>query len=77
MSFSYKEYKKQGKEKSKKRTMLIDVTEFIRRFAIHILERGLVRIRHYGFLCNASKKDTIPLLKLALCLSYIFAIYYI
>lgn len=59
VSFSYKDYKEQGKKK----VMTLEATEFVRRFAMHILDRGLVRIRHYGFLSNASKKDTIPLIR--------------
>lgn len=31
--------------------------EFIRRFALHILPKGFVRIRHYGMLSSTSKKE--------------------
>jgi len=30
--------------------------EFIRRFLLHSLPTGLVRIRHYGFLANRNRK---------------------
>jgi hypothetical protein len=30
--------------------------EFIRRFLLHSLPKGLVRIRHYGFLANRNRK---------------------
>ena len=33
--------------------------EFIRRFLIHVLPKGLHRIRHYGFLANGSRADNI------------------
>jgi hypothetical protein len=33
--------------------------EFIRRFALHILPSGFVRIRHYGMLSSTSKKRTV------------------
>lgn len=36
--------------------------EFIRRFLMHILPKGLVKIRHYGLLANRNKKT-----KLRLC----------
>ena len=36
--------------------------EFIRRFLLHILPKGFVRIRQYGFLANRARGD-----KLALC----------
>jgi hypothetical protein len=34
--------------------------EFIRRFALHILPKGFVRIRHYGILSSTSKAITLP-----------------
>jgi hypothetical protein len=37
--------------------------EFIRRFALHILPKYFVRIRHYGILSSTSKKGTIPLMR--------------
>lgn len=36
--------------------------EFIRRFLMHVLPKGFVKIRHYGILANRNKKT-----KLALC----------
>jgi hypothetical protein len=37
---------------SKQRKMTLSATEFLRRFAQHILPRGFVRIRQYGLLAN-------------------------
>jgi hypothetical protein len=59
VSFEYKDYRESGDKKM----MTLSAVEFIRRFALHILPRGLVRIRHYGILSNASKKDAIPLIR--------------
>ncbi|MDR0796434.1 MAG: IS91 family transposase [Tannerella sp.] len=56
VSFSYKDYRHGGVKK----VMELDDTEFIRRFALHILPAGFVRIRHFGFLSSTSKKVTIP-----------------
>jgi hypothetical protein len=39
---------------------------YIRRFQLHILPKGLTRIRHYGFLCSSWKKEKLPLLQLQL-----------
>jgi hypothetical protein len=40
--------------------------EFIRRFLMHILPRGFVKIRHYGLLANRNKKTKLkPYRKLA------------
>jgi len=43
-----------AKDRKKKRTETITISavEFIRRFLLHSLPRGFVRIRHYGFLAN-------------------------
>jgi hypothetical protein len=54
--FSYKDYRQGGCKKE----MELDDTEFIRRFSLHILPSGFVRIRHYGILSSTSKKVTIP-----------------
>ena len=37
---------------NKKRRMTLPVDEFLRRFLLHLLPRGFVRIRHFGFLAN-------------------------
>jgi hypothetical protein len=52
VSFTYKDYKHGSVTKS----MELDGMEFIRRFTMHILPRGFVRIRHYGILSSCSKQ---------------------
>jgi hypothetical protein len=42
--------------------MNLDVSEFIRRFLMHILPDGFMKIRHYGILSNRNRKN-----KLARC----------
>jgi hypothetical protein len=42
--------------------MTLDAFEFIRRFLLHILPDGFMKIRHYGILSNRSRKA-----KMALC----------
>ena len=44
--------------------MTLDAVEFIRRFLLHVLPSGFVRIRHFGFLANRKRAE-----KLALCRS--------
>jgi len=51
VTFSYKDYKQNALTKE----MTLDGLEFIRRFAMHILPKGFVRIRHYGILSSTSK----------------------
>jgi hypothetical protein len=40
-----------------KRLMTLDVQEFLRRFLLHILPSGMMRIRHYGLLANATRHE--------------------
>jgi len=47
---------------NKSRVMTLDAVEFLRRFFLHILPKGFVRIRHFGFLANRFRAD-----RLALC----------
>lgn len=49
--FKYKDYADSNKTKS----IVLDETEFLRRFEMHILPKRFVRIRHYGFLTNRGK----------------------
>ncbi|MCP5043708.1 MAG: IS91 family transposase [bacterium] len=42
---------------SRKRTLDLDAVEFARRFLLHVLPRGFVRIRHSGFLANACRQE--------------------
>jgi hypothetical protein len=43
------------------KTMTLEAEEFIRRFLLHVLPSGFVRIRHYGFLANRSRKQNLQL----------------
>ena len=53
--FEYKDYKTGGDKKE----MRLTTEEFIRRFVQHILPPKFRRIRHYGFLSNASKAKSL------------------
>ena len=59
VTFTYKDYRN-GAQKS---LMTLDAIEFVRRFSMHILPRGFVRIRHFGILSSTGKKQAIPLIK--------------
>jgi hypothetical protein len=52
VSFTAKNRKKQSTE-----TITITAVEFIRRFLLHSLPSGFVRIRHYGFLANRNRNQ--------------------
>jgi len=47
---------KDYKNKSQKKTVTLTGLEFVRRFLMHILPKGFVKIRHYGILANRNKK---------------------
>ena len=46
---------------NKKRTLTLSVTEFLRRFLLHVLPHRYVRIRHQGFLANRRRASVLPL----------------
>ena len=50
--FRYKDYRD-----NQDKDMRLDGEEFIRRFLLHVLPEGLMRIRHYGFLSNRSRQQ--------------------
>jgi hypothetical protein len=41
--------------------MTLSTDEFLRRFLLHVLPRGFVRIRHFGFLAVRHRRNLIPL----------------
>ena len=46
--------------------MTLEAGEFIRRFLLHVLPRGFMRIRHYGLLANRSKHAKLAAARTAL-----------
>jgi Putative transposase/Transposase zinc-binding domain len=52
--------------KNKKRLLTLPADEFLRRFLLHVLPRGFVRIRHFGFLASRRRGVLLPLCKQAL-----------
>ncbi len=47
------------KDGDRKKTITLEAEEFIRRFLLHVLPEGFMRIRHFGFLANRSKKHAL------------------
>ena len=45
---------------NKKRRMTLPVDEFLRRFLLHLLPRGFVRLRNFGFLANRQRAHLLP-----------------
>jgi hypothetical protein len=46
---------------NKKRVMSLPVDEFLRRFLLHLVPPGFVRIRNFGFLANRQRATLLPL----------------
>ena len=46
---------------NKQKLLTLDAVEFIHRFLLHILPSGFVKIRHFGFLANANRRDALRL----------------
>jgi hypothetical protein len=46
---------------NEQKLMTLAVDEFLRRFLLHILPKGFVRIRHFGFLANRRRTTVLPL----------------
>jgi hypothetical protein len=57
VSFCWRDYAHGGK----KRVMTLNAVKFLRRFFLHVLPKGFVRIRHYGLLANRFRKQLLPL----------------
>jgi hypothetical protein len=46
---------------NKKKLMRLPADEFLRRFLLHLLPRGFVRIRNFGFLANRRRARLLPI----------------
>jgi hypothetical protein len=57
VSFRWKDYA----HGNKKKIMTLGSQEFLRRFLLHVLPRGFVRIRSFGFLANRRRTNLLPL----------------
>jgi predicted Zn-ribbon and HTH transcriptional regulator len=56
VTFRWKDYAHKGKQ----RLMTVTAEEFLRRFLLHTLPRGFVRIRFCGFLANRRRGNLLP-----------------
>ena len=57
VTFRWKDYR--AKEKTRFKTMTLAAGEFMRRFLLHVLPTGLHRIRHFGLLANAGRRENL------------------
>src|SRR3990167_922793 len=59
VTFKWRDYA----DKSKEKIMALDAHEFIRRYLQHVLPKGFMRIRSFGFLANPCKAKNIELIR--------------
>ena len=57
--FHWKDYA----DSNQKKIMKLDGVEFLRRFLMHVLPNGFMRIRHFGFLANCIRQIRVELLQ--------------
>ena len=55
VTFRYKD----RADDNKKKLITLDAVDFLSRFLTHVLPKGFMRIRHFGFLANAVRKDAL------------------
>src|SRR6059058_664239 len=57
VTFRWKDYR--ATRKTRYKSMTLDTHEFMRRFMLHVLPSGFHRIRHYGLLANAARRENL------------------
>ena len=57
VAFKWRDYRDAGSMK----TMTLSAAEFMRRYLLHVIPKGFVRIRFYGMLSNRNKKEMLAL----------------
>jgi hypothetical protein len=63
--FRWKNYARAGELA----TMSLKAEEFIRRFLMHVLPKGFVKVRHFGFLANRGRRENVLLCRKLLAAS--------
>jgi len=58
VTFDYKDYRD-----DKDKQIRLAGTEFLQRFLLHVLPQGFMRIRHYGFLSNRSRRQKLVVIR--------------
>lgn len=62
VSFRVKDYANGGV----RRTLTLETSEFVHRYLLHVLPKGLMRVRHYGFLANRCRRRRLQEIRQAL-----------
>jgi len=62
VQLDYKDYRDGGRHK----VMTLAATELLRRFLLHVLPHGFMRVRHFGFLANRCRALRLPVIRAAI-----------
>lgn len=62
-------FKIKNRKENRNEQLTLPAVEFIRRFLLHCLPRGFVKIRHYGFLANRNRSKNLGLIRRLMGLS--------
>jgi len=62
VTLRYKDYRDRDRHKP----LVLEGTEFVRRFLLHVLPKELMRVRHYGFLANRCRRRRLAQIRRAL-----------
>ncbi len=60
--FRHQDYR----DRDKRKVMQLSGVEFIQRFLLQVLPKGLMRLRHYGFLANRCRAEKLKLIRAVL-----------
>ena len=60
--FSWKDYA----DHDRRKVLTLEIDEFLRRFLLHVVPRGFMRIRHFGLLANRTRRVTLTRCRLLL-----------
>ena len=58
-----------SRHNNRSNVMRLDATEFIRRFLLHVLPTGFVKIRHFGLFANRNRRQALALCRVHFCAS--------
>ena len=62
VTFRWKDYANGDRQ----RTMTLDAGEFLRRFLLHVLPKGFMRVRYYGFLASRNRAEKLDRVRILL-----------
>jgi hypothetical protein len=65
VTLRYQDYR----DPDRHRTLQLAGEEFVRRFLLHVLPKGLMRVRHFGFLANRGRREKLSRIRRALALA--------